>query len=241
LEEAGVRVVIVGGSQLDGPGLADAAGSICLHNAYGPTETTVTATCYRCTDSTPQLVPIGQPIRGVRTYVLDGNLTPVPDGADGQLYIAGVGVARGYLGLPARTATVFLPDPFAETPGQRMYATGDRVQLEPDGNLVFLGRVDDQIKIRGFRVEIGEVEHAVRECPGVLDVAVLLRADAPGGAALAAFLVGEPSPDGVITDRLRDRLPGHMIPRTYVWLDEMPLNRSGKIDRAALTSIAIAP
>ena len=241
LEEAGVRVVIVGGSQLDGPGLADAAGSIDLHNAYGPTETTVTATSYRCTDSTPQWVPIGQPIRGVRTYVLDGDLTPVPDGADGQLYIAGVGLARGYLGLPARTATVFLPDPFAETSGQRMYATGDRVRLEPDGNLVFLGRIDDQIKIRGFRVEIGEVEHAVRECPGVLDVAVLLREDAPGGAALAAFLVGEPSPDDMITDRLRDRLPGHMVPRIYVWLDEMPLNRPGKIDRAALTAIAIAP
>jgi non-ribosomal peptide synthetase component F len=241
MAKAGVRIVIVGGSQVDGPGLAAAAGSIGLYNAYGPTETTVAATFYRCTDSTPRWMPIGRPIRGVRTYVLDEELTAVPDGTDGQLYIAGVGLARGYLGLPARTAVAFLPDPITDIPGQRMYATGDRVRREQDGNLVFVGRIDDQIKLRGFRVEIGEVEHAVRECPGVVDVAVLLREDAPGGAALATFLTGEHPPDDVITDRLRDRLPGHMIPRIYVWLDEMPLNRAGKIDRPALAAIALAP
>jgi amino acid adenylation domain-containing protein len=240
LADAGARVIIVGGSQLDGPGLGQSAGELSLQNAYGPTETTVAATFYRCTPSTPNWVPIGRPVRGVRTYVLDGNLEPVPDGTDGQLFIAGIGLARGYLGLPARTAGAFLPDPVTNIPGQRMYATGDRVSVDSDGNLVFLGRIDDQVKIRGFRVEIGEVEHAVRECPGVVDVAVLLREDAPGGAALAAYLVGERSSDDTITDRLRDRLPGHMIPRSYVWLDEMPLNRPGKIDRAALAAIPLA-
>jgi amino acid adenylation domain-containing protein len=240
LAEAGVRLVITGGSQLDGPGLANAAEPVVVVNCYGPTEVSVNATWYTCTDSTPRWVPIGRPIRGVRTYVLDDDLSPVPVGADGQLYIAGAGLARGYLGLPARTAAVFLPDPFSDVPGLRMYATGDRVRLQPDGDLVFLGRIDDQVKIRGFRVEIGEVEHSLRECPGVVDAAVLLREDAPGGAAIVAFLVGRRSPDNVIIDRLRDRLPGHMIPRFYVWLDEMPLNRPGKIDRAALARVAIA-
>ena len=241
LEEAGARVIIVGGSQLDGPGLGVAAGSMSLQNAYGPTETTVAATFFKVVGSTPQWAPIGRPIRNVRTYVLDEDLNPVADGEDGQLFIAGIGLARGYLGLPGRTAFAFLPDPITDVPGQRMYATGDRVRLDADGNLVFLGRIDDQVKIRGFRVEIGEVEHAVRKCPGVVDVAVLLREDAVGGPALVAFLVGEKSPDEVIAEWLRDRLPGHMIPRKYVWLDEMPLNRPGKIDRAALAVVSLTP
>ncbi|WP_433236115.1 amino acid adenylation domain-containing protein [Streptosporangium sp. CA-135522] len=236
LAEAGVRLVITGGSQLDGPGLTDADSPV-VYNGYGPTEASVAPTWYRCVKPTPRWVPIGRPIRGVRTHVLDEDLAPVPVGVDGQLYIAGTGLARGYIGLPARTAAVFLPDPFADVPGQRMYATGDRVRLQPDGNLVFLGRIDDQVKISGFRVEIGEVEHALRECPGVVDAAVLLREDAPGGAAIVAFLVGTPSADDEITDRLRDRLPGHMRPRFYVWLDAMPLNRPGKVDRAALAEI----
>lgn len=239
LADAGVRLVITGGSQLDGPGLADVESLVVL-NGYGPTEASVAATWYRCIDSTPRWAPIGRPIRGVRTYVLDDELSPVPVGADGQMYIAGAGLARGYLGLPGRTAAVFLPDPLAEVPGQRMYATGDRVRLQPDGDFVYLGRIDDQIKISGFRVEIGEVEHNLRQCPGVVDAAALLREDMPGGAAIVAFLVGERPPDDVLTERLRDRLPGHMIPRFFVWLDDMPLNRPGKIDRAALTRMAVA-
>ncbi|MCK2215438.1 amino acid adenylation domain-containing protein [Actinomadura sp. ATCC 31491] len=238
LAASGVRLVITGGSQLDGPGLADAGGPV-VWNGYGPTETSVAPTWYRCVPSTPRWVPIGRPIRGVRAYVLDEDLSPVPDGQEGQLYIGGAGVARGYLGLPGRTAAVFLPDPYAELPGQRMYATGDRVRKGPDGELSFLGRVDDQVKISGFRVEIGEVEHALRECPGVVDAAVLLREDAPGGAAVVAFLAGTPAPGEEITDRLRDRLPGHMIPRLHVWLDALPLNRPGKVDRTALRAIPL--
>ncbi|WP_067171330.1 amino acid adenylation domain-containing protein [Microtetraspora niveoalba] len=236
LAEAGVRLVITGGSQLDGPGLAD-ADPLVVYNGYGPTETSVAPLWHRCDKSTPRWAPIGRPIRGTRAYVLDEELNPVPDGADGQLYIAGAGLARGYLGLPGRTAAVFLPDPFGGAPGGRMYATGDRVRRGADGEYVFLGRVDDQIKISGFRVEIGEVEHALRECPGVVDAAVLPRQDAPGGAAIVAFLAGTPCSDDEIAGHLRDRLPHHMVPRFYVWLDRLPLNRPGKIDRAALATI----
>jgi amino acid adenylation domain-containing protein len=238
LAKAGVRLVITGGSQLDGPGLADAE-PLVVQNGYGPTEASVAATWYKCVRSTPPRAPIGRPIRGVRTYILDEDLNPAPQGAEGQLYIAGRGLARGYLGLPARTAAGFLPDPFAENPGERMYATGDRVRLQPDGDFVYLGRVDDQFKINGFRVESGEVEHSLRECPGVTDSAVVLREDLPGGAGIVAFLVGAGAPDEMITDRLRDLLPAHMIPRFYVWLDEMPLNRPGKIDRTALATVAV--
>jgi non-ribosomal peptide synthetase component F len=130
-----------------------------------------------------------------RDPVLDGDLTPVPVGTEGQLYIAGAGLATGYLGQPGRTAAVFVPDPFADIPGQRMYATGDLVRLRIDGDLDFVDRIDNQVKVRGFRVEIGEVEHRLRECPGVRDATVLVREDAPGGAAIVAFLIGERSPD----------------------------------------------
>ncbi|TXS53646.1 amino acid adenylation domain-containing protein [Streptomyces sp. uw30] len=238
LAQAGVRLVITGGSQLDGLGLADSPPLVVV-NGYGPTEASVAATWYRCTTSTPSWVPIGSPVRGVRAYVLDDDLRPVPVGAEGQLFIAGAGLARGYLGLPGRTAAVFLPDPFARTPGTRMYATGDRVRLQPDGDYVYLGRIDDQVKIRGFRVEIGEVEHALRECAGAVDTAVLLREDAPGGAAIVAFLVGERSSAEVMTGQLRDRLPSHMMPRFFVWLDEMPLNRAGKVDRKVLAAMPV--
>jgi amino acid adenylation domain-containing protein len=240
LADAGVRLVMAGSSQLDGRGLAAAAGSLVVQNCYGPTETSVAVTWYRCVPSTPQRAPIGKPIRGVRTYVLDDDLREVPVGETGQLYIAGAALARGYLGMPARTASVFLPDPYSGVPGERMYATGDRAMLQPDGNLVFLGRTDDQVKINGHRVETGEVEHALRACPGVASAAMLVREDAPGGTAAVAFLAGTRSADGVMARCLRESLPDHMIPRFYVWLDELPLNRPGKVDRAALAEIPVA-
>lgn len=240
LAAAGVRLVITGSSQLDGRGLADAAGSLVVHNGYGPTEASVAVTWYRCDPSTPQRAPIGKPIRGVNIYLLDDDLREVRVGQAGQLYIAGKALAQGYLGRPARTASVFLPDPHSDVPGRRMYATGDLAVLDSDGNAVFLGRVDDQVKIDGYRVEIGEVEHALLECPGVDDAAMLVREDAPGGTAIVAFLTGTPTADEVLTERLRDRLPSHMIPRFYVWLDELPINRPGKVDRAELAKIPVA-
>jgi amino acid adenylation domain-containing protein len=239
LADAGVRLVIAGGSQLAGSGLTDTE-SLVVGNAYGPTEASVTATWHRCDGSTPRRVPIGRPIRGVRAYVLDEDLRSVVEGAEGQLYLAGAGLARGYLRLPARTAAAFVPDPHAGTPGERMYATGDRVRQRGDGSLVYLGRIDDQLKIRGFRVESGEIEHHLRECPGVVDAAVQVRDDVPGGPALVAFLVGEPGPDEVVVERwLAGRLPAHMIPRFSVWLPELPLNRPGKVDRAVLATVQV--
>ncbi|WP_406631694.1 amino acid adenylation domain-containing protein [Amycolatopsis sp. WGS_07] len=238
LAAEGVRLVITGGSQLDGPGLGS-NDSLVVHNGYGPTEASVAATWYPCDRTTPRWVPIGRPIRNVRTYVLDGELNAVPAGEIGQLYLAGAGLARGYLGRPARTAAAFLPDPFSSTPGERMYATGDNVRLQPDGNFVYVGRIDDQVKISGYRVEIGEVEHRLRACRGVLDAAALLREDLPGAAAIVAYLVGERLPDEALTSQLNDWLPTPMIPRFFVWLEEMPLNRSGKIDRRALAAIPL--
>lgn len=240
LADAGVRLVITGSSQLDGHGIADAAGPLVVHNGYGPTEASVAVTWYRCHSSTPQRTPIGKPIRGVRIYLLDDELCEVPAGQAGQLYIAGAALARGYLGMPARTASAFLPDPFSDVPGGRMYATGDRAVLDPDGNAVYLGRVDDQVKINGYRVEIGEVEHALLGCPGVDHAAMLVREDAPGGTAIVAFLAGIRSADEVLVEHLRDSLPSHMIPRYFVWLDELPLNRPGKVDRAKLARIPVA-
>ena len=120
-----------------------------------------------------------------------------------------------------------------------MYATGDLVRQDANGDFVYIGRIDNQVKISGYRVELGEVEHAVRDCPGVFDASALLRADAPGGAAIVAYVVGESVSSAEIADRLRDRLPSHMVPRHYVWLDEMPLNRLGKVDRPALAALPI--
>jgi amino acid adenylation domain-containing protein len=239
LARAGVRLVITGGSRLDGAGLAGAPGSLVVYNAYGPTEAAVTATLYKCTGSTPRWPPIGRPIRGVRAYILDDLLSPVPVGTAGQLYLAGKGLAWGYIGAPGRTASVFLPDPFAREPGQRMYATGDRVRMRTDGNIEFLDRVDNQVKISGFRIEVGEVEHFLQECPGIREAAVVVREDIPGGAALAAFLVGSRNDAAAVDTRLRDHLPHHMIPKLYIWLETMPLNRQAKIDRKWLATFPI--
>lgn len=238
LAEAGVRLVLTGGSQLVGDGFAS-YDSLVVANGYGPTEASVAVTWYRCTRTTPRWVPIGPPFRGVRMYVLDEEMNRLPPGKQGQLYISGACLARGYLGLPGRTAAAFLPDPFASSPGERMYATGDLVRQEPNGDFVYIGRIDNQVKISGYRVELGEVEHALRDCPGVVDAAALLRADAPGGAAIVGYVVGDRVPDDEIAHRLRDRLPAHMVPRYYVWLDEVPLNRLGKVDRPALAALAV--
>lgn len=240
LAEAGVRLVITGGSLLDGAGVTGAPPSLTVVNAYGPTEATVTATLHRCDPAPPRRVPIGRPIRGVRAHVLDDDLAPVPAGRAGQLYLAGDGLAWGYLGRPARTAAVFLPDPFAGRPGARMYATGDRVRRLPDGTLEFLDRMDNQVKVSGFRIEIGEVEEALLHCPGVRDAAVVLRDDAPGGPALLACLVGDAGVDGTLTEVLRTRLPAHMIPGFRRWLDVLPLTPQGKVDRGALSTLPLA-
>ncbi|MFD4789604.1 amino acid adenylation domain-containing protein [Streptomyces sp. NPDC058459] len=213
-----------------------------LHNGYGPSENATFSTTHlvdRLPEDTPS-VPIGSALANTTLHVLDQELSRVPIGVKGELYVGGLGVARGYLGRPGPTAEHFLPDPFAPGPGARMYRTGDLVRRLPDGALDFLGRADQQVKIRGYRIEPGEVEAAlldrddVREC-------VVRAVDVAGDRRLVAYVVPgpgrRPSPPEVLGG-LRDRLPSHMVPGHVVLLDELPTTPSGKIDGRALPGIA---
>jgi amino acid adenylation domain-containing protein len=246
-----LRLVVVGGEEAAptayGRWRALAGDRVRWLNTYGPTEATVIATAYEppgpgtgTGDEDPdpeQAVPIGRPIANVRAYVLDGGLRTVPIGLPGELYIGGAGVARGYLDRPALTAERFVPDPFGGEPGARLYRTGDRARWRPDGLLEFLGRMDDQVKIRGFRIEPGEVEAALLRCPDVREAVVAVRDDGAGGRALTAYVVGHEGRIPRTADlrrSLRDRLPGFMVPSAFVTLPALPLNPSGKVDRAAL-------
>jgi amino acid adenylation domain-containing protein len=227
---------VVGGEALPAS-LAErirAAGAV-LNNVYGPTETTIWSTAYVFGQERKGVPPIGRPIRGTRVHVLDDQLRTVPEGAVGELYIAGAGVARGYLRRPGLTATRFVADPFGP-PGGRMYRTGDRVRLAADGCLEFMGRVDHQVKIRGHRVELGEIETVAEELPGVARAVVVLREDRPGQQQLTAYIVPLTGADldvGRIQARLAERLPHHMLPH-IVLLDTLPQTPNGKVDRAAL-------
>ena len=226
-----LRTVFVGGDKLRMDKLAvwlEVVGSrpVDFVADYGPTETTISATTYRPDPANlPDigLVPIGRPLPGVTIHLLDDELAPVPDGEPGDVWIAGSGLARGYLGAPATTADRFWPDPFGP-PGTRMYHTGDRASRLPDGNLQFLGRSDRQVKIRGFRVEPGQVENAVRACAGVRDAVVVAADDPVSGARLIAYVEGDhkPAADAALRVELAGRLPAVMLPRTIVWLDRIP-------------------
>ncbi|WP_410640976.1 non-ribosomal peptide synthase/polyketide synthase [Amycolatopsis sp. lyj-346] len=197
-------------------------------NIYGPTESTVYATAwYHDTDRPP---PIGRPIAGIRAYVLDRGMRPVPVGVPGELHLGGAGVARGYLGRPGLTAGRFVADPFAG-PGARMYRTGDVVRWTARGELEYLGRADDQVKIRGFRIEPGEVAAALRKHPDVTEAVVVARTDA-GHQRLVAYVVPE-APAG-LREFLAASLPAHLVPAAFVPLQRLPLNPSGKLDRRAL-------
>ncbi|MDE1147118.1 MAG: amino acid adenylation domain-containing protein [Azospirillaceae bacterium] len=211
-----------------------------LHNHYGPTETHL-ATAFTLAGPPagwPVLPPIGYPIANVQTHILDRRLQPVPPGGPGELYIGGIGLARGYLGRPDLTADRFVPDPFSGVPGARLYRTGDLVRHAPSGDIEFLGRADDQVKIRGFRVEPGEVRAALLRHPAVRDCAVVLRPDhQEGGASLAAYLTLRPELTVTTADLRRTlaaTLPDYMIPSNFVVLDALPLLPNGKLDRNAL-------
>jgi amino acid adenylation domain-containing protein len=208
-----------------------------LHNLYGPTEAAIQVTAWTCRPTdVDRTVPIGRPIANTRIHLLDPSLRPVPVGHAGELYIGGVAVARGYLGRPELTAERFLPDPFGE-PGARLYRTGDLARYRPDGAIEFLGRADRQVKIRGSRVELDEVEWALGQHPGLRAAAVVARPDALGEARLVAYVVARegPAPD---VDRLRaflrQRLPDYMVPSAFVGLDDLPFAPSGKLDYRAL-------
>ncbi|HEX2094412.1 MAG TPA: amino acid adenylation domain-containing protein [Longimicrobiaceae bacterium] len=245
-----LRLVIIGGE----PALPErvagwracVGGEVRLLNTYGPTEATVAATAADLThpvgyDGGARVLPpvsIGRPVANVRAYVLDRELGPVPVGVVGEMFVGGVGVARGYLGRPDLTAERFVPDPFAGEPGARLCRTGDRVRWRRDGELEFAGRADDQVKIRGFRVEPGEIEAALLRRPEVRDAVVVAREDGAGPARLVAYVVPEegvdaPEPHGLRAG-LAGELPEYMVPSALVLLDRLPLNASGKVDRGAL-------
>lgn len=244
-----LRLVVIGsdtGRTADAARWYAAAGPPLL-NAYGLTESTVTATVHRVPDDGPDslaagaagpsaALPIGLPLPGVRAHVLDSALQLTPPGLVGELYLGGPGLARGYHGQPARTATRFLPDPFAAEPGARMYRTGDRVRRRADGSLLFLGRADSQVKIRGHRVELREVEAAIAGLPDVTEVAV--RADSAAGATRLLGYVAAAPAAGLDADTVRrllaDRLPGHLVPARIILLPRLPRTPGGKLDPAAL-------
>ncbi|APY90246.1 non-ribosomal peptide synthetase [Streptomyces alfalfae] len=212
-------------------------------NSYGPTEATVVATWSAPLTADGGAPPIGRPLPATGAYVLDARLRPVPDGVIGELWLSGPALARGYLGRPGLTASRFTADPFGP-PGTRMYRTGDLVRRDSAGELHYLGRTDHQLKLRGHRIEAGEVETTLVRHPGVLDAVVTVREDEPGLPRLVAHLLTAPDAQPPAPAELRDlaarSLPGYMVPSAFVVLDRFPLTENGKTDRAALPAPAPA-
>ncbi|MFD4825019.1 amino acid adenylation domain-containing protein [Streptomyces rubiginosohelvolus] len=250
----GLRRIIASGEALPtalARTVRDVLPGVSLHNLYGPTEAAIDVTAWEtATGEAGGSVPIGRPVHNTGTYVLDAGLRPVPDGVTGELYLSGPQLARGYHGRPTLTADRFVAHPFG-APGERLYRTGDLVRRRADGALVYIGRTDGQIKLRGLRVELGEIEAVIAEDPQVAASAVVLREDTPGRPVLTGYLVpaADTSPDtALITQRIARRLPDHMVPTALITLDALPLTPSGKLDRAALpapdlaaTATAVAP
>ncbi|WP_345673054.1 amino acid adenylation domain-containing protein, partial [Streptomyces phyllanthi] len=246
-----VRQVVCGGEQLTGLTAAALARAlpVPLHNIYGPTEATIGVSSYTHLPEegpdgrTDGALPIGAPLDNTRLYVLDQSMGLVPIGVAGELFIGGTGLARGYLGAPALTAERFVADPFAGD-GSRMYRTGDRVRWRADGLLEFLGRADDQVKVRGYRIEPGEVEAALAAHPKVRSAVAAVFGEGTS-ARLSAYLVPADSADGIpsvsdLRDFLRRRLPEFMIPASFTELAALPLTPNGKIDRALLPDPDVA-
>lgn len=240
-----LRRILSGGEALDPTLLAQCRQLIdCdVYNLYGPAEAAVNATAWRCGPGpVPEVVPIGRPIANTQAYVLDPHQRPVPIGVPGELHLGGVGVGPGYLGRDALTAERYVPNPFG--PG-RLFRTGDRARRRSDGTLEYLGRLDDQVKLRGVRIEPGEIEAVISTNSGVRAAAVTLREDVPGSPQLVAYVVAHAN---VATGRLgtdltrylRNRLPLQLVPTAFVFLDELPLSPNGKLDRRLLPAPAAA-
>jgi amino acid adenylation domain-containing protein len=240
-----LRRLFCGGEMLSAATVAESARrlpGVSLYNLYGPAEATIDATSWSCEPVQKDLdaaVPIGLPIANTSCYVLDAQLQAVALGVPGELFIGGAGLARGYLDRPALTASRFLPDPFAAEPGGRLYRTGDRVRRRSDGVLEFLGRLDHQVKIRGSRIELGEVEAELRTHRGVREAVVVARESRPGDLRLIGYVVpdranGAEATPAALRAHLGARLPAYMLPAVFVSIDALPLNPNGKVDRGAL-------
>ena len=237
-----VRVLILAGEALPELLVAQIRGlwpSVTVCNIYGPTENTTYSTSLRLPPGDGSAVTIGRPLSGTQLYLLDEHMLPVPPGARGEIYLAGNGLTRGYLGRPALSAERFVADPFAIAPGSRMYRTGDLGRLRPDGSIEYLGRGDDQVKIRGYRIEMGAIDAALNHVPGVLTAAVVAHS-AP--LRLTAFYCassgGDEQLERAMHSTLSDQLPRYMVPASFHRLEAMPLTPSGKIDRRTLRVLA---
>ncbi len=244
----GLRHILTGGDVLSVPHVKKAfkvLGPGVLINGYGPTENTTFTCCHVIEDANAikGSVPIGTPLHHTTVHVLDERMQPVPIGRKGELYTGGDGLALGYWERPELTSERFVADPF--NPGGKLYRTGDLVRWLPDGTIEFIGRADDQVKVRGFRVELGEIESALDGLPGIKDRVVIARADGPGEKQLACYVVPADARDAqdperqerltaTMRDHLRHRLPEHMVPTAFVVLDAFPLSPNGKVDKRAL-------
>jgi amino acid adenylation domain-containing protein len=214
-----------------------------IFNCYGATEATIWSTRHRLTDRDTESVPIGRPVPGVAVHILDADAQSIPVGQAGELCVGGPVLARGYLGQPALTASRFIPDPFSAVPGRRLYRTGDVARWKPGGVIEYLGRIDDQVKVHGIRIELGDIENVLGQHPGVRQAAAVVHERAPGRAEILGFVVprADPGPhEAELRQHCADRLPRSMVPSRVITLAQIPVSGSGKLNRQALRKLGAA-